>query len=148
LEPSDSARRIKVVLDEAYHPQSLEALLDAVRTHHPRRRVVLVLRPRGVGFAPGYYQEHLPAALRRADLVLLADLPSHLTMLSFDQRRVARAARGTTTMVETAAELSDFLPRLGALLRADDVVVLSVFHLDHAFPAAFCEAVRTLPEAG
>lgn len=147
LDGAESARRIRVVLDEAYHPQSLAAVLEAVRAHHPRRRVVLVLRPRGVGFAPGYYEQALPEALRGADVVLLAGLPAPLHMLAFDQRRVAAALRRQGTEVHTAAELDDFLPRLGSLLARGDVVVLSVFHLDHAFPAAFCEAVRALSTA-
>jgi UDP-N-acetylmuramate: L-alanyl-gamma-D-glutamyl-meso-diaminopimelate ligase len=148
LDSSANPRRIKVVLDEAYHPQSLAAVLEAVRAHHPRRRVVLVLRPRGSGFAPGHYEAHLPAALCRADLVLLADLPSYLRMLAFDQQAAAEAARGNGTRVETAAELTDFLPHLGGLLRAGDVVVLSVFHLDHAFPGQLTDALRALPVAG
>lgn len=145
LEPAENKRRIKVVLDEAYHPQSLTAVLEAVRAHHPGRRIVLVLRPRGAGFAPGYYERELPAALGRADLVLLADLPGHLRMLAFDQRRVAARARRLGSVVTTSGEPGDFLPRLGSLLGRGDVVVLSMFHLDHAFPSSFCEAVRALP---
>jgi UDP-N-acetylmuramate: L-alanyl-gamma-D-glutamyl-meso-diaminopimelate ligase len=147
MEADQNPRGLKVVLDEAYHPQSLEAVLEAVGAHHPRRRVVLVLRPRGTGFAPGYYEQQLPGALRKADLVLLADLPGPLRVLAFNQRRVASALRRQGTAVATAAELDDFRPRLGSLLQPGDVVVLSVFHLDHAFPAAFCDAVRALPAA-
>ena len=148
LEPADNPRRIKVVLDEAYHPQSLAALLEAVRAHHPRRRLVLVLRPRGSGFAPGHYEEKLPESLNRADLVLLADLPACLRVLAFDLAAAAAAARAGGTRVETAAELADFLPRLGGLLESGDVVVVSVFHLDHAFPGQLADAVRALPAAG
>jgi UDP-N-acetylmuramate: L-alanyl-gamma-D-glutamyl-meso-diaminopimelate ligase len=147
IEPSGNALGIKVVLDEAYHPQSLAAVLEAVRAHHPRRRVVLVYRPRGCGFVPGSYEERLPAALAGADLVLLADLPAHLRVLAFDQRAAARAARRRGAEVRTAKELTDFLPRLGDWLKPGDVVVVSVFHLDHAFPAAMCSAITSLPAA-
>lgn len=147
LAPGENARRIKVVLDEAYHPHSLEAVLEAVRAHHPRRRLVLVLRPRGSGFAPGHFEAQLPVALQRADCVLMADLPAPLRMLAFDQAAAAAAARRCGVRVETATELDDFLPRLDRLLRPGDVVVVSVFHLDHAFPAALVEAVRRLPPA-
>jgi UDP-N-acetylmuramate: L-alanyl-gamma-D-glutamyl-meso-diaminopimelate ligase len=148
MEPAGNALGIKVVLDEAYHPESLAAVLEAIRAHHPKRRVVLVLRPRGCGFVTGYYDERLPGALAAADLVLLADLPSHLRVLAFNQRGVAAAARRRGVLVKTAKELNDFLPRLGVWLRPGDVVVVSVFHLDHAFPEALCSALASLPAAG
>jgi UDP-N-acetylmuramate: L-alanyl-gamma-D-glutamyl-meso-diaminopimelate ligase len=147
MEPTGNALGIKVVLDEAYHPESLRAVLEAVRAHHSKRRVVLVLRPRGCGFVTGYYEERLPNALAAADLVLLADLPSHLRVLSFDQRAVAEAARRRGGHVKTAEDLIDFLPRLGGWLRPGDVVVVSVFHLDHAFPGELCSALALLPAA-
>lgn len=147
MDPAENSRRIKLILDEAYHPQSLAALLEAVRAHHPRRRLVLMLRPRGGGFAPGHFEHELPHALAGADLVLLADLPASLRMLAFNQRRVATTLRRTGVQVATAPELSDFIPRLGSLLRHGDVVVTSVFHLDHAFPDALKNAIRALPAA-
>ena len=125
-----------------------DQVLEAIRAHQPKRRVVLVLRPRGCGFVTGYYDERLPGALAAADLVLLADLPSHLRVLAFNQRGVAAAARRRGVLVKTAKELNDFLPRLGAWLRPGDVVVVSVFHLDHAFPEALCSALASLPAAG
>jgi hypothetical protein len=47
---------------------------------------------------------------------------------------VAAEVRCAGGIVETAEELTEFLPRLGSLLRTCDVVVVSVFHRDHAFP--------------
>ena len=146
MAPGENARRVKVVLDEAYHPHSLAALLEAVRVHHPKRRIVLVLRPRGSGFSAGHFEARLPDALRLADRVLLADLPQPLRgLLAFDQAAVAAAARRLGAQVDTANEPDDFLPRLDRLVQPGDVVVTSVFHLDHAFPASLVEAVRRLP---
>jgi hypothetical protein len=76
----------------------------------------------------------------------MADLPAGFRgTCAFELKRALRDLRRYGVPARGAPELASFLPLLPRVLRAGDVVLLSVFHTDHAFPASVAAAIRSDP---
>lgn len=105
---------ILVVDDFAHHPTAIEVTLDAARLKWPGRRIWAVLEPRSNTMRRKIFQDRLPAALAKADRVILGGV--HRAALLGDEQRLDPAA------------ITDSIKKLGkvalALPNADEIAAL------------------------
>ncbi len=111
--------------DYAHHPREIEAVLDAVRTHWPERRLVVAFQPHRYTRTRDLFED-FARVLGEPDVLLLTDVyPAGEAPISgADGRSLSRAirlrGRVDPVFVEGIDELSEMLP---AMIQPGDVVI-------------------------
>ncbi|RBP43683.1 UDP-N-acetylmuramate: L-alanyl-gamma-D-glutamyl-meso-diaminopimelate ligase [Roseimicrobium gellanilyticum] len=119
--------RSRIYTDEAYHPLALRATLDALRSRHPSRRIVLLFEPRYTGGARGPWIQALPGSVAASANLVIASPPVELHSYARPFSTTGFCRRLRTLGVQAVAAPS--LPAMEASIRRwcqpGDVVVIS-----------------------
>ena len=127
LEVIASAGRSRVYVDEAYHPLALRATLEALRSRHPRRRIVLLFEPRYTGGADGPWEQELPESLAGVADVVIAGPAVELEVKErpFDVPGFCRTLRRRGMKAYAVAELDALEQAASRHCREGDIVLIS-----------------------
>jgi UDP-N-acetylmuramate: L-alanyl-gamma-D-glutamyl-meso-diaminopimelate ligase len=118
------SERATVIVEEAYHPDSLREFLSSLKDRFPERRILLAMQLRFTGGGDQYHQAELPAAL--ADVGLLIWTPPFnfrtFSTVPFDEEKFVL----DLTMSQVRVEKSEgFVGAIREYFLEGDVIVIS-----------------------
>jgi UDP-N-acetylmuramate: L-alanyl-gamma-D-glutamyl-meso-diaminopimelate ligase len=144
LEIIASVGRSRVYVDEAYHPLALRATLEALRSRHPRRRIVLLFEPRYTGGADGPWKQELPRSLTGAVDVVIAGPAVELEAKErpFDVPGSCRALRRRGVKAYAVAELDAIEQAAARHCREGDIVLISLSLIRGELTDRVCSALK------
>ena len=128
LQVLGTARETVFLSDFAHHPTAIAQVLGGLPDSYPGRRIIAVFEPRSWSLRRNFFQDRLPAALARADEIVIKDVYEKEKIpvaerLSLDGVRSALAALGREARI--FPDFQGIQAYIGALdLGARQVVVL------------------------
>jgi UDP-N-acetylmuramate: L-alanyl-gamma-D-glutamyl-meso-diaminopimelate ligase len=127
LEVVAEGRRSRIYTDEAYHPLALKGTLDAVRSRHPSRRIVLLFEPRYTGGSHGPWTNALPESVAASTDLVIAGPPVELISRarSFSTAGFCRRLRALGVQAAEAPNLLAMEAPIRRWCQPGDVVVIS-----------------------
>lgn len=124
------SERAAVVVEEAYHPDSLKECLAGLGERFPGRRLVLVLFLRFTGGGDQYHQENLPRVLGEAGVACLIWLPPFnyrtFSTVPFDEARFAADLSAHGVAQVRVEKRGDLVPTVADTFEEGDVLVISI----------------------
>ena len=136
---------IRVYDDFAHHPSAVRETLTALRTKHPKGKLIAVYEPRSATASRKLHEKDYPEALGRADVVLLArvgraEIPDGERL---DVSAVAESLSRRSVLAEAWDDIPDLISRLASLAEPGDTVVIMS---NGAFDGAWDKALAALTE--
>ena len=127
MDVKGEVRGVLVVDDFAHHPTAIQATIEAARARWPGRRLWAVMEPRSNSMRRKTFESSLPAALARADRVLIG--PVHRLGQLADSERlspavVAEAVRAAGKAAEALSSAEAIAERLAGEAVAGDVILI------------------------
>jgi UDP-N-acetylmuramate: L-alanyl-gamma-D-glutamyl-meso-diaminopimelate ligase len=117
---------ISVYDDFAHHPSAVRETLAALRSRHPKGKLIAVFEPRSATACRKLHQDEYPGAFAAADIVFFAPLgrtnlpPAEALDLDAITRAITQAGRHA----ERFNALDEIPPRLAEVAQAGDVIAL------------------------
>lgn len=117
--------RALLIDDYGHHPREVAAVLEAIRSAYPQRRIVLCFQPHRYSRTRDLFED-FTIALSQVDVLLLLDIyaAGESPIANADGRTLARAIRARGHVDPVFVEhLDDLVPTLRDIVRDDDVVL-------------------------
>jgi UDP-N-acetylmuramate: L-alanyl-gamma-D-glutamyl-meso-diaminopimelate ligase len=119
------AAGVSVYDDFAHHPTAVSETLKALRTRHPRARLIAIFEPRSATASRRTHQDAYPSAFREADITFLApvgrpEIPDHQKL---DVGAIANEIVRAGGQAECPATIEAIIERVTSLARPTDVVI-------------------------
>ena len=113
--------------DEAYHPLAIRAVLGAIKSRHPKRKIIVVFAPSYTGGCNGIAQRELPSCLASAASAAVlfpacdAPLPAECP---FDDQQFCRDLITLGVMAKTIATLTELVQTTCELVSNGDILLI------------------------
>lgn len=113
--------------DEAYHPLAVRAVLDAIKSRHPKRKIIVVFAPSYTGGRGGIAQRELPSCLASAAsaavLFPACDGPPSAEA-PFDDQQFCRDLITLGVMAKTISTLTELVQTTCELVSNGDILLI------------------------